>query len=264
MADKKDKDKNDDLEDILNAAGEEKRKLIGKDVEKYLKLSSPESVAEMQEFKFGDLGVGTREFFHGVYNKIKKYMVENKLVGKQDDDSVAKILEEYVLTALQDLGHVEKSAAIMYKKRASAGQLGGSDKRIDELLRISNQYMGIGRGEWNRLLQNLRSGNVTNIYSGLKQFTDDAAEGTVEAMLNKEREILETKHGKYNINANIFKYMKDRHGYRIRPKELLGKLERETMFNIQTYHQAEDLKKKRMAGAMGVEEEPVADGKYKK
>jgi hypothetical protein len=253
MTDKK-KEK-DDLEEILEAAGSEKRKEVEKDVDKYLKLSSPESIVEMQEFKFGPLKTGTREFFQGVYNRVKKYVTENKLVGKQDEESINKILEEYVLTALQELGHVEKSAVLMYKKRAQAGELGAADKRSMELLKMANEYMGIGQGEWFRLVNNLRSGNITQFYSGLKQFTDDAAEGTVEALVKKEREFLESKHGKYNVNAHIFKYMKDRHGYRIRPKELLHKLDREPFLNIQTYHQAGELKKKTSEGAIGVEEE---------
>lgn len=251
----KPKEKKDDLEEILEAAGADKRKEIEKDVDKYLKEASPDSISQMMEFKFGNLDVGTREFFHGVYNKIKKYVADNKLVGKQDEESITKILEEYVLTALQDLGHVEKAAALMYKKRADAGQIGGADRRNDELLRLANQHMGIGRGEWNRLMNNLRSGTATNLYSGLKQFTDDAAEGTVEAFLNKERDFLESKHGKYNINAHVFNYMRSRHGYRIRPKELLNKLEREPRETIPLYHQAEDLKKKKMLGAMGIEED---------
>jgi len=224
--------------------------------EKHLKYSSSESRRKMKHHEFEKLGAGTEAFFRQVYESTKVHATKEKLIGKNDDDSIAQVLEKYVLDALSQLGVKEKDDAEWYKARLDSKKFEGPKQRMEELLRIANKHFGVSQQEWNQLVGSLKSGEEDQFYEALNHLSGTLADRLIQLRVQKHAETTVEKHGEKAFNVYTIKEMQDKFKYRIKKQELHDVLDSSILENAQRYHGAKRFYEKKHLKSLHLEEAP--------
>ncbi|MFH1916493.1 MAG: hypothetical protein ABIJ21_04465 [Nanoarchaeota archaeon] len=232
--------------------------------DKHLKLSSKESKGEMRQYKFEKLGMGTKKYFEDVYYTTTNFAKKEGLIGKTDDESVVKILEKYVFSALEGLGAVEKHDIAFYKAKVESKQFKTPKEKLGALLGMMKNNLNVNQYQMNNLISGLKQGDEEVFYDVLEKFSDQVQETVINKRIEKDRTSLEDKYGAKAFNAYIHHKLGKEKKLGMKPDRLAELLEAEVGQNVDVYHNAiEETDKKRLK-ALGLEPLKDEKDKYKK
>ena len=207
------------LEQILGKiTADEKKKFDS--VLDYLK---PAKQLDLMVKGFEGYAGGAEDLAAEIYGNVKRYSQEKGLVDKKDHGSMADVLEQFIIAALEKMPSEDaRFQAAIYKARLAAGEFGSADERLKSLIGYAQKYLGIEQKAVGGFLNAMKIGDPAQFYAGLRQLSDALAQGAVSATTAHKFEKA-TLGREFAFNAYAIQRLRE--DYKLEPRKPLEALE---------------------------------------
>jgi len=232
---------------VLNKNLESITKQEAEQYEAHLEERKPEKIQYWQKENWHDIEGGTEKIFTEVYQANTQYILQNRLYGKKDKASTAKILENIVIESMKNSRGADAIAAVeAFIAADKAGEFKTLDEKIGMLQRYALRYLGVNEESLGQLMARLESGEKNLILDGVKQFTDTLKLSVIRHYLNKKLLKLEVGN-EHKLTAYAIDYIGRTYGIEPdslgkeltkEPKEIMPQLDQLNMSKYENKSQA--------------------------
>ncbi len=169
----------------------------------------------------------------------------------QDDESVANTIEDFIMTALYQMGGEEQNDAEEYLLFKDSGEYKEHGARIQALASLARDHLGLEPNEIG-LMQQVFSDKNTEVeekYSILRQVTDKLKKEIGRVHLNKRYEKAVARGDKNRFTAYMIKKIGDDHG--AKPDNIAKELIAGARSQTEKYHTIKDQKDAKSYAKLG-------------
>ena len=208
------------LEDVLAKITDDQKKSF----DSVLDYLRPEHQLDLTVKDFTGHAGGAEDLTMELYSKVKRFAQKSNLVGNTDYDSMASVLELFVLSALLKMPSEDaKFQAKIFQARVGAGEFGSADKKVQALASYAKKHLGLDQKQVvSGFLGAMKTGDPSSFYTGLRQLSDALAQGMVSTITQQkyEKAILGNE---FAFNAYTIQRMREDYG--LQPRRPLEAME---------------------------------------